>query len=66
MKKKITLEKKLAFNKTTIAYLNASQQSQIGGGLQPVTKQIICAGPTRQLTCETIADPADTICIICY
>ncbi|NSL90913.1 hypothetical protein ECE50_029080 [Chitinophaga sp. Mgbs1] len=50
-KRKISIERKLSFNKATIASLNPAQQHHIEGGA-PITFQINCQ--TRQVTCQTI------------
>jgi hypothetical protein len=52
MKKKISLEKKLFCNKTTIAVLTNEQRQILAGGVAPVTYLPKCY--TRQETCMTI------------
>ncbi|WP_212005512.1 class I lanthipeptide [Chitinophaga sp. HK235] len=41
-KKKISLDKKLSLNKSTIVTLNAQQQAVVEGGAIPVTRFITC------------------------
>lgn len=64
MKKKVAIPKKMSFNKTTIAHLNAQQQLFIAGGMPPVTKQLTCDAQTRQITCETVPFTEDH-CVVC-
>ncbi|MGN7824247.1 hypothetical protein HGH92_25740 [Chitinophaga varians] len=51
MKKKIAVNKKLAFTKATVAVLNTSQRNQIVGGKAFETSPYNCA--TLYNTCET-------------
>ncbi|NSL90919.1 class I lanthipeptide [Chitinophaga solisilvae] len=61
MKKKISLRKKLAFSKTTVASLNAFQQQLVGGRV-PITNQPNCT--TIIETCNTQPSPKEP-CWIC-
>ncbi|MBC9932860.1 class I lanthipeptide [Chitinophaga qingshengii] len=62
-KKNIAINKRLSFNKETIAALNMHQQQLIAGGLIPVTQLPRCTtGQDR--TCPTIPDTAHN-CVRC-
>ncbi|WP_212004894.1 class I lanthipeptide [Chitinophaga sp. HK235] len=61
-KKKVSIERKLSFNKQTVAQLNDRQQQLIAGGLE-LTRLTDC--PTgQQRTCPTIP-PAGMMCVRC-
>ena len=62
-KRKLPLEKKLSLNKEAVALLNASQQTQVAGGAQAITRLDECL-VTRQETCVTIP-PGQMYCIMC-
>ncbi|MGN7824244.1 hypothetical protein HGH92_25730 [Chitinophaga varians] len=55
MKKKISISKKLAFNKATIAVLCDAQRNMIAGGRAPITNQPNCT--TLIVTCVTSPFP---------
>ncbi|RBL90155.1 MULTISPECIES: class I lanthipeptide [Chitinophaga] len=57
MKKKISLKKKLAFNKAAIAVLNGTQQQLLAGGFVPITNQPNCT--TIIETCNTQPSPKE-------
>ncbi|RBL90149.1 class I lanthipeptide [Chitinophaga flava] len=63
MKKKTTVQKKISFNKTTIAALNAQHQAMIAGGLLPITRQVACQ-ETNYASCNTFRYTEDQ-CILC-
>ncbi|NSL90921.1 hypothetical protein ECE50_029120 [Chitinophaga sp. Mgbs1] len=57
MKKKVTLGKKLAFNKTAIASLNAAELLLVAGGKVPITWRN--CNDTLYETCETQPSPIE-------
>lgn len=58
MKKKISISKKLAFSKATIAVLNETQRNMVaGGGSGPITNQPNCT--TIIITCQTVQAPGE-------
>ncbi|NML39895.1 hypothetical protein HHL17_22030 [Chitinophaga sp. G-6-1-13] len=65
MKKKAVIGKKMSFNKTTVAQLNAQQQDQIAGGIPTTTATFtkICQ-ETRYASCNTFPYTQE-ICVFC-
>ncbi|NSL90912.1 class I lanthipeptide [Chitinophaga solisilvae] len=62
-KKKMAIEKKLSFNKETIASLNNEVQSRMAGGLPPFTLNPRCV-ETRGESCNTFPYTQE-VCVFC-